>query len=653
MGEDVADTSKMYDLDEVIVVEKYESKETRSTAPLQILNQKGLKTLNALQVSDAVKHFSGVTVKDYGGIGGLKTVSVRSLGSAHTAVSYDGITLSNSQTGQIDISRFSLENVDILSLNNGQSDQIFVPARQIASSSLLNIKTLTPTFTGKKVVNGSVSMKAGSFGLLNPSVYLEGKLTDKLSSTVSAEWMGAHGEYPYKLEYGEDASDSVSIEKRKNTDVKDLRVEANLYGKDSVQNGYIKAYYYQSERGLPGATIFYNTENFSSQRIWDRTFFAQGQYERVLSDSWMIQANAKYNYAFTRYLDPTTLNTAGKTEDIYHQHEVYASLAGLYKLKNGLSFSAATDAFLNTLESNVYDFAYPRRLTSLTSVSGKYVNEYVIATASALFTAVDENVRHGESARNHYRLSPYASISVKPILDSNFRIRVFYKNIFRMPTFNDLYYGQIGNTKLKPENTNQLNLGLTYQGAFGEHVPYVSFTADVYYNDVENKIVALPTKNLHTWTMLNYGSVEIAGFDLNGETTISFAKGYNLSVGASYTYNYAVNTTNPDDREYRHQIPYTPRLSGSGKASLETPYLTISYSVIWSGARYAVNQNYAENRLPGYSDHSISISEEYKLPLGVLTANIEVLNLANKNYAVVRFFPMPGRSFRATVGWKF
>ena len=90
-------------------------------APTQVFSKEELKSLNVLQVSDAVKHFAGVTVKDYGGIGGLKTVSLRSLGAEHTAVGYDGITISDCQTGQIDIGRFSLDNVNRLSLSNGQS----------------------------------------------------------------------------------------------------------------------------------------------------------------------------------------------------------------------------------------------------------------------------------------------------------------------------------------------------------------------------------------------------------------------------------------------------------------------------------------------------------------------------------------------------
>lgn len=110
---------------EVTVSDTYHTREVRSMAPTQTLSKEELKSLNALQVSDAVKHFAGVTVKDYGGIGGLKTVSLRSLGAEHTAIGYDGIAVSDCQTGQIDIGRFSLDKVDRLSLSNGQNDNIF------------------------------------------------------------------------------------------------------------------------------------------------------------------------------------------------------------------------------------------------------------------------------------------------------------------------------------------------------------------------------------------------------------------------------------------------------------------------------------------------------------------------------------------------
>ena len=644
------DTTALNDnLEEVVVISNHKGKETRATAPLQILTGEALEGLNAIQVADAVKHFSGVMVKDYGGIGGLKTVSVRSLGASHTAVSYDGIAVSDAQNGQIDISRFSLDNVDMVSLSNGQSDQIFQPARQYASAAVLNITTMAPRFK-KNAVNGKVQMKGGSFGLINPTLYIAGRLNKCLSMTASGEWMSAHGRYPYVMNYG----DSTSIEMRENTDVENLRTEMALYGSDSVQSGYIKGYYYQSERGLPGATIFYNTLNFSSQRIWDRSAFVQGHYERNFNNIVALQLNTKYNYSFTHYLDPMYLGSEGKDESKYTQNEYYVSGAVLYRPLSCLSFDLSQDAIINTLSADLVDFATPTRYLSLTAIAGKYVNNWVTATASVLLTAVEDKVKNGNAAERRFKASPYASVAFKPIESEDFRIRVFYKNIFRLPTFNDLYYGKVGNRDLLPETTNQYNIGITYQRSITKYVPLLSVACDVYHNDVRNKIVAYPTKNIYTWTMLNYGRVSITGLDFTGNLEIMPCDDLTINLGATYTYNRALNVTNPADRDYRHQIPYTPRISGSGKAGIKTPWFSLNYSLVWSGHRYAVNQNYKENRVEGYFDHSLSASHEFDIKnehkIGV---NIECLNLTNVNYCVVRYFPMPGRSWRGTLYWKF
>ena len=647
------DTSTVHSLNEVIVTTSTSTKETRATAPLQILSGEALEGLNAIQVADAVKHFSGVMVKDYGGIGGLKTVSVRSLGASHTAVSYDGIAVSDAQNGQIDISRFSLDNIDMLSLSNGQSDQIFQPARQYASAAVLNITTMAPRFDNRPV-NGKVMIKSGSFGLINPSLHIAGKLNEYLSMTASGEWMSAHGRYPYLMHYGTQANDSTSIEIRQNTDVQNLRAEAALYGSDSVQNGYLKGYYYQSERGLPGATIFYNTQNFSSQRIWDRSAFLQGHYERNFANILSLQLNAKYNYSFTHYLDPIYLGSEGKDENRYSQNEYYLSGAVIYRPISGLSFNLSQDGIINTLSADLNNFTSPTRYTSLTAVAGKYVNNWVMATASVLMTATKDVMADHSLGLQRFKASPYASLSFKPFSTTDFRIRLFYKNIFRLPTFNDLYYGKVGNRDLLPETTNQYNIGLTFQRSITEYIPMLALSCDIYHNDVRNKIVAYPTKNIYTWTMLNYGRVSITGLDFTGDIEIAPCKEVQITLGATYTYNRALNVTDPADRDYRHQIPYTPRISGSGKAGIKTPWFTLNYSLIWSGHRYAVNQNYAENRVEGYFDHSLSASHEFSLrhdhKLGI---NLECLNLTNINYCVVRYFPMPGRSWRGTIYWKF
>lgn len=651
------DTTHIYSIPEIQISDVYQTREVRSSSPLQILSKDALKNLHALQVSDAVKHFAGVTVKDYGGIGGLKTVSIRSLGAQHTAIGYDGIALTDCQTGQIDIGRFSLDNVDQLSLSNGQSDNIFQPARFFASAGILNIQTLTPRFEEGKRTNVSASFKTGSWGLVNPSLLLEQQLNRKWTVTANGEWMSSDGQYPYTLHYGNAEGDLTSREKRKNTDIQTLRAEAGLYGNFSDKEQWrLKAYYFQSSRGLPNATTFYY--DFSTQHLWDKNTFIQSQYKKEFSKQWVFQTSAKWNWNYQRYLDPDSKNSSGKTENSYYQQEYYLSASVLYRLLSNLSFSLSTDGSINTMNADLKNFVHPTRYSWLTAFAGKYMNDWLTLSASALATVINEDVEKGGSAGNHRKLTPYVSASFKPLQNEELRIRLFYKDIFRLPSFNDLYYEEVGNSKLKPENARQYNVGVTYSKNVCSFLPYLSATIDGYYNKITDKIIAYPTKNLAVWSMRNLGSVEIKGVDATASIALQPWENIRINLSGNYTYQRALDVTNPDldseeGRTYKHQIAYTPRVSGSGQAGIETPWVNLSYSFLFSGKRYQQGENIAENRLDSYSDHSISASRSFKIMKTNTSVSVEVLNIADKNYEIIRNFPMPGRSVRATISIRY
>ncbi len=647
-------TDTIKQLDEVTVINDSRKKEIRSIIPLQTLNNKELSKINALQISDAIKFFSGVTIKDYGGVGGLKTLSVRSLGANHTVVSYDGIAISDIETGQIDLGKFSTNNIGLVSLSNGQYDNLLQSARLFASGTVLNIQTSRPFFLRKERIKGFGALKIGSWKLINPIISLQSKITNKLSLSMVGEYLTTDGEYPYILNYGFEGKDSTSNEVRKNSDVEKIRLETTLFAYlSSREDLRIKLYYYNSQRGLPGATIFYNTQNFSSQRIKENTFFTQGSYRKDFSERWSALLNMKYHRGYLKYVDSDFLNAKGKIENKYIQQEYYFSGATRCFMSDNLSFSFSNDISWSKLDANLPQFVYPTRFTNLSVLATKFRTKQVRATANLLSTIVQESVKKGKSGKNYQKLSPYVSFSVLPFSDIDLRIRAFYKNSFRMPTFNDLYYSRIGNRNLVPEKINQFNVGVTFQTSINKTISHVSLTSDIYHNDIKDKIVAYPTKNIFIWTMLNYGRVSIDGLDLTFKGIIEPFPKYIVTLNSSYTYQRALNVTDKSSREYRHQIPYTPRVSGANRVSIETPYLNLSYSMLWSGKRYALQQNYRENRLAGYSEHIFMIFKNYKIGRNMIKINLQLLNAFNQNYSVVRYFPMSGRSWRATISYQF
>ncbi|MDR2911505.1 MAG: Plug domain-containing protein, partial [Bacteroidales bacterium] len=192
------DTLKTYSISEVMVTASRHRFNVESPMPAQVLSGRELEKLNSLSVADAIRYFSGVQLKDYGGVGGIKTINVRSLGSAHTAVFYDGMSIGNAQNGQVDLGKYSLDNIEAIELYNGQKSSIFQPARGFFSSNTLFLRSKIPQFGDDKNFHLKTTFKTGSFGLVNPAVLYQQKLTPALSLSASTEWVQAHGRYKYR-----------------------------------------------------------------------------------------------------------------------------------------------------------------------------------------------------------------------------------------------------------------------------------------------------------------------------------------------------------------------------------------------------------------------------------------------------------------------
>lgn len=635
------------------------SKIETSPAAVQTLTVHQIEHLPALQLSDALKYMSGVVVKDYGGTGGMKTVSVRGLGSQHTGVAYDGMALTDCQTGQIDLGKLTLDNVGTLTLTTGMDQDIFKPARLFSYSNLLNINT--SNIFPNKPFKMKLALTMGMYGFVSPQLFLENLIKSKTRENrfviwnLSANFTHSNGQYPYILHYG-GITDSVSRERRQNSDINALNLEANVkYSINADQQFLVKWYYYDSERGLPSATVFYNLN--SSQRLWNQNTFAQAQYYHHFGKGWRYQIGGKFNYDYTRYLDPEYLNAEGKLDNHYHQYEGYLTNVVNYTLpKNDrqadFSVSLANDLFYNQLNSSTVEYSNPARFTTMTSLSVRGGKKMFTIVGNLLFTTVN-NMSQGEQlGKNYLHLSPAVSASLN--LKDRVTLRAFYKNIFRMPTFNDLYYREVGNLNLEPEKTHQWNLGAVLeQQRMAAGKVYLSASLDGYFNIVKDKIVAFPSHNLFSWTMLNYGTVWIAGAEANTNLEYQFVKKYYLRFNGNCTYQKAVDRTDPTGKTFNHQIPYTPVWSGSTSLGFETPWITITYAVILCGKRYALGENIPANEVSGYVDHSITLSHEFDIQQTKLGLKLELLNLANQNYLIIRNYPMQGFGLRGRISWGF
>lgn len=640
---DASESTDSIGLDEIVVTGRRPENEI---IPAQRLDGKELQRLNSHNVADALRYFSGLQIKDYGGVGGIKTVNIRSMGTNHTGVVYDGVQLGNAQNGQIDLGQFSLDNIEAISLYNGQKSNILQPARDFGNAGSVYMRTRRPHFEPTKNYNLRGTVRFGSFDLINPSALVEMKLSDNVDASVSAEWVNSSGKYKFRYRrvnpVGEIAYDTTAV--RQNGDINAIRLEANVFGHFTNGIWSAKVYNYNSERGVPGAIV--NNVWRRGERIWDNNSFAQASFTRYIG-RFTTLANIKYAFYRTHYVNNDDKQI--KIDNLYKQREIYISTANMYAVLPVLNISASYDFMWNDLHADMYGFVKPVRFSHLASIASALDLKRFRMQASCMGTFIHDKLEARKSPKDKHVFTPAVFISGNPLRTTDLSLRAFFKQSFRMPTFNDLYYADMGNSKLDPERVTQYNIGIIYEHSANRMLSRMRFTADAYYNTIKDKIVAYPKGQQFRWTMLNLGKVQIKGLDISALLTFSPAEQLDITLRAQYTFQQAIDVTNPTDNYYRDQIPYIPRNSGSAVVNATWRGWGLNYSYIYVGERYNQQENIKYNYTQPWYTSDISLSKDFRIRKVQLRGLIEVNNLLSQDYDVILNYPMPKRNYRFTI----
>ena len=283
----------IHTIKEVVITARLTQQEI---VPSQSLKGAELQRLNSQSVADALRYFSGIQLKDYGGVGGIKTVDIRSMGTHHLGIFYDGIELGNAQNGQIDLGQFSLDNIEEISLYNGQKSAIFQPASDFGNAGSVYIRTRKPRFFNGKNYNLKLKAKYGSSDLVRLSALWEQHILPTVSTSLNAEHLTSSGKYKFNYRRvtpnGEVAYDTTAI--RQNGDIRADRIDFNVNG--ILERGYwnTKVYFYNSQRGIPGAIV--NNVWRRGERQGDLNFFVQNRFQKDISDRFSTQWLAKYAF---------------------------------------------------------------------------------------------------------------------------------------------------------------------------------------------------------------------------------------------------------------------------------------------------------------------------------------------------------------------
>lgn len=622
----------------------------RDVIPSQSLGGEALERLNSLNVADALRYFSGLQVKDYGGVGGIKTVNIRSMGSQHLGVYYDGVELGNAQNGQIDLGQFSLDNVEEITLFNGQKSSLMQTASDYGNAGSVYIRTRQPRFRVGETYHLKGKVKYGISNMLNVSLLYEQKLSDWVSASLSVGGLSSDGHYEFRYRRknydGSVAYDTTAV--RQNGDVQALRAEMNLNGVMERGAWNFKAYTYQSGRGIPGAIV--NNVWCREERQTDSNTFLQGSVQKDFTRWYSARVLMKYANYYTHYENHDT--TTMMVDNKYRQQEAYLSTSHAFQLLPWWSASVAYDVRWSTLTADVYNCPEPTRWSHLVSVATALNFRRFSAQGSLLYTNAKDAGKNAVSGAtpvnanaSFTHFTPALFFNYSLLKDKTWSVRGYVKHSFRMPTFNDLYYAEIGNSNLNPEKALQYDLGTVYDKTFESGwLRNIHLQADGYFNTVSDKIIAYPKGQQFRWTMMNLGKVHITGLDVEALARVNINK-VSAGLRLQYTYQKAIDVTSDKYSFYRHQIPYIPLHSGSACVDAEYKGWSFAYSFIYTGERYSQQENIVYNKLQPWYTSDLSFAYRFKAGKTKMRATFEVNNLLSQDYDVILNYPMPKRNY--------
>ena len=308
--------------------------------------------------------------------------------------------------------------------------------------------------------------------------------------------------------------------------------------------------------------------------------------------------------------------------------------------ENLLTTPHSRDEFGKLTTKNILGASYrytPIRELSL-SVFGKYYHQYVSGPIAAS-SAQDVYVLNRHSAE----VAGYGAAATW-MMPLGFLIKASYEKACRLPTIEELFGNEdleIGDIKLKPESSHNVNLNLSYTAGFGRNSIYAEagFVYRATRDYIQRNILAL-SGGKSAATYINYGRVDTKGFNLS----VRYSYGRWVSAGGNFTLmnarddmKTAAGSTAPN-LSYRQRMPNLPYmfadldatfswhgLGGRGNVlslTYDTQY-THSFSYYTSNIGTS-NRDYI---VPTQICHNLTLS--YGIRRGRYTLSLECRNLSD------------------------
>lgn len=629
-----------------IVVESNRLKMKNSEAPnkIQVIDAELLGRLNGSRLPDALSLSDAVFIKDYGFNSGTKTISLNATQSEHTLVLIDGIRLNSRQNAQYDLSLFDLEDIKRIEISKGGSSALYgsdaiggviniITSRDAQKPFSLNIKGETGSY-GYRKFYGKLSQNF-KFGLVK-----------NISYNISASDERAENKFKFNFKNGL----NVTGYERENSDfnTQSMNFDIKYSQSDEMSLKYF-ARYSSFSRGVPGIFLGYST---GTARQEDKIVMTGFSFDKKISDKIFSKSDLTYQYQNQKYYDPATFNLTTVINSFYKLRRITASSAYSFLPSGKFNIESGMELNLDDISSN--DTEEGKATQAAIFVVSKYI--FNISNGSVLTIYPSARYDYFSNISEHNVITGKFGINFKPFGKTDLHVKSSFGNNFSAPTFNELYWKDIGNKDLRPEKSLSFDVGLYYKF----NLAAVNELEVSYYNIyTKDRIVWTPVSG-SIWRPLNIQKVSSEGIDASLRSAFKLNKYLLANIGINYSFGSAIKKSEdfPGDPSYGKQLIYLPKEMVKG--SIMMNYLTtskllkyVSFSLFYnfSTRRYTNFEN--TQFVPRYDVLDGNIAAGFKFSGFETGLRFIVNNILNEDYTVLPGYPMPLRNYKIEINLKY
>ena len=610
----VMDTILLHEVTSYGTVKKYQAGakvESISPEQLQINPEGGLDNL--------LMRYTPIYLKS--NAGGLSTIRLRGTSPNHTSVNFGGINLNSLTLGHSDMASVPSYLFDGLDLQFGSSSAVN-GSGSIGGAVYLGLKN---NWTDGLKLKATITQ--GSFGeqLYGAKIFAG---NGKFESVTRLFYFSKKNDFPFKNPYTGDVENPGAVDDRqRGASVENMGLIQELnyrFHKDEFITSavWLEHDWHEVQPNMPTNLRLKTTQELDNKniRVWS-------QYENNRH-----QQNYRFGLGYVHDMqvyDSVSVQRIG-TDRLISELEVKQDLNVNMGYKTGVKYQY--------IVPDVY--AYSDSLIDFEQQLDAYFSAFFTAWHRLKLTL---NLRQSFVTNFDAPFTPSLGAEFRLLNDdvSVFKLTSNVSRSYRVPTFNDRYWGTQGNPNLKAEEGMSYELGVNY--LFCKEGFQTDLKLNAFYMDVKNWI---EWRNFGVWQAQNLMEVVSKGIEFQSNTDFKVGES-KLNIRLNYNFNPVEAVENVSETGVTHrQLIYVPKQMGNVFLMLKRRSWQFFADGTYTGSRFSDDFGH---KLDPYFLANCGISRKIGLKKQQFHLSFSVNNLLDTDYQNQRYYAMPGQSFRVSI----